>query len=516
MIKRIHLFILVIATLFCGCKDSNSLDSTTKVFLSIPARVLEEVNGEEISVCAQVLKNSKVIIDEKHDKELFFDENNKPYIDSVVLEDIPLYTRLVLKMQIFVGEELFAEGQSDKTLFTEGKNTLNLQLKLIPQKTEPENPEQPDDENKDSTDTEEPKEPSEEEPKEPSEEEPEEPTEPELELKINQTSIAVEEWEENATFTATEGFDSYNWTCGDQTGTTKEFVVDISKLNVAEYEVKLVAKKGETECYATSKLTVNAISTPLVITEKDDSTENRYSFILFEANDGFSNYEWKFGEQTGSGNSFTINLSSLNPGEHQVILTATKGTKQYTVTKKFVINSKIIIGEFTQSEVEISLSSRKYMEGYEKLFFTASEGFDSYTWKYANKNVSGNSIELDTSTLPLGKYVLQLLAVKNGIEYSAQVEFEIQNKISSNLVLIKDLVINIDGDTGYSTTLSVPEGYDSYKWRCQNLTSDENTFTINWGDLIIQDVSSPYILVNVIAVKNGVEYSAEITFSILL
>jgi hypothetical protein len=75
MIKRIHLLILVIATLFCGCKDSDSLDSTTKVFLSIPARVLEDVdnnNGEDISVCAQVLKNSKVIIDEKHDKELFF------------------------------------------------------------------------------------------------------------------------------------------------------------------------------------------------------------------------------------------------------------------------------------------------------------------------------------------------------------------------------------------------------------------------------------------------------------
>ena len=420
-------------------------------------------------------------------------------------------------MQIFVGEELFAEGQSEKTLFTEGKNTLNLQLKLIPQKTEPENPEQPDDENKDSTDTEEPKEPSEEEPKEPSEEEPEEPseeepeepTEPELELKINQTSIAVEEWQESATFTATEGFDSYNWTCGDQTGTTKEFVVDISKLNVAEYEVKLVAKKGETERDATSKLTVNAISTPLVITEKDDSTENRYSFILFEANDGFSNYEWKCGKQTGSGNSFTINLSSLNPGEHQVILTATKGTKQYTVTKTFVINSKIIIGEFTQSEVEISLSSRKYMEGYEKLFFTASEGFDSYTWKYANKNVSGNSIELDTSTLPLGKYVLQLLAVKNGIEYSAQVEFEIQNKISSNLVLIKDLVINIVYEDEYSITLSVPEGYDSYEWRCQKLTSDGNTFTINWRDLI--DYEYTNVLVNVIAVKNGVEYSAELT-----
>lgn len=511
MIKRIHLLILVIATLFCGCKDSNSLDSTTKVFLSIPARVLEEVdnnNGEEISVCAQVLKNSKVIIDEKHDKELFFDENNKPYIDSVVLEDIPLYTSLVLKMQIFVGEELFAEGQSDKTLFTEGKNTLNLQLKKIPQKTEPENPEQPDDENKDSTDTEEPKEPSEEEPEEPSEEEPEEPTEPELELKINQTSIAVEEWEENATFTATEGFDSYNWTCGDQTGTTKEFVVDISKLNVAEYEVKLVAKKGETEYYATSKLTVNAISTPLVITEKDDSTENRYSFILFEANDGFSNYEWKFGEQTGSGNSFTINLSSLNPGEHQVILTATKGTKQYTVTKKFVINSKIIIGEFTQSEVEISLSSRKYMEGYEKLFFTASEGFDSYTWKYANKNVSGNSIELDTSTLPLGKYVLQLLAVKNGIEYSAQVEFEIERKTYFS-VEIADLEIKVSEETDEKIIFFVPEGYDSYEWRCQNLTSDTNTFELKWDELIEQD--GPYFLVNVIAVKNGVEYSAEIT-----
>ena len=56
----------------------------------------------------------------------------------------------------------------------------------------------------------------------------------------------------------------------------------------------------------------------------------------------------------------------------------------------------------------------------------------------------------------------------------------------------------------------MPEGYDSYEWRCQNLTSDKNTFTINWGELIDYDVYTN-VLVNVIAVKNGVEYSAELT-----
>lgn len=472
MSKRIYLYILLVATFFCSsCNFSASEEkflNESELSFSISRNVLAQIDSSvetTVTIHTEVLKENTVIIDNLQDRKLLFNENNEPYLESITLNKVPLYCPLVFKMQVLIGDNLFAEGQSEEVVFSRKNKRLNLQLAVVLQ------------------------------------------DEPGIELKIDQTSITVEEWEENATFTATEGFDSYNWTCGDQTGTTKEFVVDISKLNVAEYEVKLVAKKGETECYATSKLTVNAISTPLVITEKDDSTENRYSFILFEANDGFSNYEWKCGKQTGSGNSFTINLSSLNPGEHQVILTATKGTKQYTATKMFVINSKIIIGKFTQSEVEISLNSIEYMEGYEKLFFTASEGFDSYTWKYANKNVSGNSIELDTSTLPLGKYVLQLLAVKNGIEYSAQVEFEIQTKTYFS-VEIADLEIIKLENTGEFIDLKATDGFDSYKWIYENLTYEGQNITIQYSDLLNFEMYE-YVLVKVVAVKDGVEYSEE-------
>lgn len=484
MSKRLYLLILFAVTLFCGCKDSNPLDSTTKVSFSIPARVLEDVgnnNGEDILVCTQVLRGSKVIIDEKYERTLFFDENNKPCIESIVLENIPLYTSLVLKMQIFVGEELFAEGQSEKTLFTEGKNTLNLQLKLIPKD---------DDEDDDP--------------------EPEDPADPEIELKIDQTSITVEEWEESATFTATEGFDSYNWTCGGQTSDTNSFTINVSDLSVGDYEVTVTATKGTKTYSATSKLIVKEISKPLEISRIILSEDESLSIAKFTATEGFSDFSWSCEDQRGYESEFTVDLSKLRSvGEYNVNLTATKGTKTYTAETTFTVEAEIIFGEITQSEVYIINESKEIINGYEKLIFKASEGFDSYTWRYANKTVIGDSIEIDTSVLPLGKYVLQLLAVKNGIEYSAQVEFEIQNKISS-IILIKDFVISIvDEDNDY-ITLSVPEGYDSYEWRCQNLTSDENTFTINWGDLIDYDVYTN-VLVNVIAVKNGVEYSAELT-----
>ena len=484
MSKRLYLLILFAVTLFCGCKNSNPLDSTTKVSFSIPARVLEDVgnnNGENILVCTQVLRGSKVIIDEKYERTLFFDENNKPYIESIVFENIPLYTSLVFKMQIFVGGNSYAEGQSEKTLFTEGKNTLNLQLKLIPK----------DDDEEDDP-------------------EPEDPADPEIELKIDQTSIAVEEWEESATFTATEGFDSYNWTCGEQTSDTNSFTINVSDLSVGDYEVTVTATKGtKTYTAETSKLIVKAISKPLEISRIILSEDESLSIAKFTATEGFSDFSWSCEDQRGYESEFTVDLSKLNVGEYNVNLTATKGTKTYTAETTFKVEVKIDFEEITQSEVNIINESKEIINGYEKLIFKASEGFDSYTWRYANKTEIGVSIEIDTSVLPLGKYVLQLLAVKNGIEYSAQVEFEIQNKISS-IILIKDFVISIvDEDDDY-IMLSVPEGYDSYKWRCQNLTSDKNTFTINWGDLIDYDVYTN-VLVNVIAVKNGVEYSAEIT-----
>ena len=170
------------------------------------------------------------------------------------------------------------------------------------------------------------------------------------------------------------------------------------------------------------------------------------------------------------------------------------------------MEARIIFGEITQSEVNIINESKEIINGYEKLIFKASEGFDSYTWKYANKNVSGNSIELDTSTLPLGKYVLQLLAVKNGIEYSAQVEFRIEQKLSFNIEIADLEIIKLE-NTGQSIDLKATDGFDSYKWICENLTYEGQNITIQYSDLNFEMYE--YVLVRVVAVKDGVEYSEE-------
>ena len=102
MIKRIHLFILVIASLFCGCKGSNSHHSASKVSFSIPARVLEKIdnnNEEVITVCTDVFHENNVIISKEQQMTLRYDDNNKPYLNSIVLNEIPLFTPLVFKMK---------------------------------------------------------------------------------------------------------------------------------------------------------------------------------------------------------------------------------------------------------------------------------------------------------------------------------------------------------------------------------------------------------------------------------
>lgn len=484
MSKRLYLLILFAVTLFCGCKDSNPLDSTTKVSFSIPARVLEDVgnnNGEEILVCTQVLRGSKVIIDEKYERTLFFDENNKPCIESIVLENIPLYTSLVLKMQIFVGEELFAEGQSEKTLFTEGKNTLNLQLKLIPKD---------DDEDDDP--------------------EPEDPADPEIELKIDQTSITVEEWEENAIFTATEGFDSYNWTCGDQTGTTKEFVVDISKLNVGEYEVTVVATKGETECHATSKLTVNEISTPLVITEKDVVVEQGNN-VTFVATKGFDSYSWSCGNSTSTEESFTINTKELSLGENTVRLKAKKGTKEYTTEAKFSVIQKQGDSNF---ELIIETTEITVTEG-ENATFTALEGFDSYYWECGNQSKSGTNIfTVDTTNLLPGKYIVKLIVTKGTNEYSAESILVVEAKsgeVTSDIT-INQLEVKITAEINNENReliLTATEGFINYIWEFmgeQSPITSNNSFSVDIRNLQLQ---GSYVIRVIATDKNGNEYSDE-------
>lgn len=391
MSKRIYLYILLVATFFCSsCNFSASEEkflNESELSFSISRNVLAQIDSSvetTVTIHTEVLKENTVIIDNLQDRKLLFNENNEPYLESITLNKVPLYCPLVLKMQVLIGDNLFAEGQSEEVVFSRKNKRLNLQLAVVLQ------------------------------------------DEPEIELKIYQTSIGVEEWEENATFTATEGFDSYNWTCGDQRGYESEFTVDLSKLSV---------------------------------------------------------------------------------GEHKVNLTATKGTKTYTAETTFKVEAKIKFEEITQSEVNIINESKEIINGYEKLIFKASEGFDSYTWKYANKNVSGNSIELDTSTLPLGKYVLQLLAVKNGIEYSAQVEFRIEQKLSFNIEIADLEIIKLKNNEG-SIELKATDGFDSYKWICENLTYEGQNITIQYTNLLNFEMYV-YVLVRVVAVKDGVEYSEE-------
>ena len=171
------------------------------------------------------------------------------------------------------------------------------------------------------------------------------------------------------------------------------------------------------------------------------------------------------------------------------------------------MEARIIFGEITQSEVNIINKSKEIINGYEKLIFKASEGFDSYTWRYANETEIGDSIEIDTSVLPLGKYVLQLLAVKNGIEYSAQVEFEIEIKTYFS-VEISDLEIIKLENIGESIDLKATDGFDSYKWIYENLTYEGQNITIQYSDLLNFEMYE-YVLVKVVAVKDGVEYSEE-------
>ena len=296
MSKRLYLLILFAVTLFCGCKNSNPLDSTTKVSFSIPARVLEDVgnnNGEDILVCTQVLRGSKVIIDEKYERTLFFDENNKPCIESIVLENIPLYTSLVLKMQIFVGEELFAEGQSEKTLFTEGKNKLNLQLKLIPK----------DDDEDDNPEPEDPADPD---------------SETKIELKIETTDISVTQGE-SATFIATEEFDSYFWECGNQSKSgTNIFTVDTTNLLSGKYIVKLIAIKDNNEYSAEAILVVEAksgeVTSDITINQLEVKITAEINYengkLILTATEGFINYIWEFmGEQIlTETNQFVVNM----------------------------------------------------------------------------------------------------------------------------------------------------------------------------------------------------------------
>jgi hypothetical protein len=134
-------------------------------------------------------------------------------------------------------------------------------------------------------------------------------------LKINQTEVIVEEWQEKTTFTATEGFDSYNWSCGEQTGTENEFIIDVSKLKVGEYDVVVTAKKGTKEYTAAAKLKVEELSIVLIINQSEITVSEKDEKATFTATEGFDSYNWYCDNQTETGREFAIDITKLKEGE---------------------------------------------------------------------------------------------------------------------------------------------------------------------------------------------------------
>lgn len=226
MSKRIYLYILLVATFFCSsCNFSASEEkflNESELSFSISRNVLAQIDSSvetTVTIHTEVLKENTVIIDNLQDRKLLFNENNEPYLESITLNKVPLYCPLVFKMQVLLGDNLFAEGQSEEVVFSRKNKRLNLQLAVVLQ------------------------------------DEPEIEAPLDLELIIQQTEITVEKGE-NATFTASEGFDSYNWTCGNITGTERTFSIKTTDLEPGIYLVKLITTKQGNEYSAEAFLEV--------------------------------------------------------------------------------------------------------------------------------------------------------------------------------------------------------------------------------------------------------------------
>jgi len=454
MIKRIHLFILVIATLFCGCKGPNSHHSASKVSFSIPARVLEKFdnnNEDVITVCTDVFQENNVIISKEQQMTLRYDDDNKPYLNSIVLNEIPLFTPLVFKMKIFLDDELFAFGQSNETIFSRDENKLDLKLSVIPQKIEPG-----------------------------------------LILSINQPEITVEEWQESVTFIATEGFDSYSWICGEQISTEKEFVVDISNLEIGNFDVILVATKNGKEYCATSKLNVISISSALKINQTEVIVEEWQEKTTFTATEGFDSYNWTCGEQTGTENEFIIDVSKLKVGEYDVVVTAKKGTKEYEAVAKLKVEELSIVLIINQSEITVS-------EKDEKATFTATEGFDSYNWSCGEQTGTGNEFIIDITKLKVGEYDVVVTAKKGTKEYTATAKLKVEAFVT---LVINQSEIKVS-ETEEKATFTATEGFDSYNWSCDNQTGTGSEFAIDIAKLKVGEYN-----VTLKATKDGKEYEA--------
>ena len=249
--------------------------------------------------------------------------------------------------------------------------------------------------------------------------------------------------------------------------------------------------------------------------------------ISISATEGFTSYKWIYDDTllSSSSNSIVINIDS--PGYHYITVLALDNaglsySAQCTIRRKDTQTSSSAEAEGSEEQSDTVITITSLVNDREEvsiststnngsMIFTATEGFDSYTWIIDDEIQTETSHILSKNYLSSGYHLITVICTKNNQSYSHSItvrktigdaETEKTTGFIELLVLTNDTSsLPISVSTASSRyTFSVDSGYTSYDWFV-----DDNIFANESNRITLNNLTSGYHYITVLAKKQSGE-----------
>ena len=259
--------------------------------------------------------------------------------------------------------------------------------------------------------------------------------------------------------------------------------------------------------------------------------------ITVSATDGFVSYKWIYDDTVLTDTTSSISINIATPGYHYITVLALddsgiKYSAQCSIRRKDTQTSSSAEEESSENQTNTVITVTPLVNDSDSvtiststnngsMIFTATEGFDSYTWIIDDETQTETKRTLKKNYLAPGYHVITVVCSKNNKTYSHSItvrktvgdaESEKTTGFVELLVLTNDissLPISVSSASGRHT-FRVDSGYNSYTWYV-----DDNVLPNESNHITLNNLTSGYHYISVLAKKqNGETVSSSCTIRI--
>ncbi|MEP4136332.1 MAG: PKD domain-containing protein [Cyclobacteriaceae bacterium] len=271
---------------------------------------------------------------------------------------------------------------------------------------------------------------------------------------------------QNVVLFATDGFQSYDWSFGDNTTLSGDAAISHAFAEEGTYEVAVKVTNAcgsDSTIIKTVEVRADAPFTEFVSLSSDKPVTCPGEIVGFNTSFGFDRYVWAFGvdNQTVETSISEVNFTYPDAGIFDVSVTLFNTCGNDTT---LILTHEVSAQSGFPDDLEVLAAPQSVCPG-EEIAFTAPVGYQNYQWDFGDENIlEGNQQSAKHAFDEVGEYPVSV-TFENLCGESHTLDYVMT--IQSNAPFSTDLALSADTDEncpGDAFIFTAPSGYSGYEW----------------------------------------------------